>query len=490
MDPNEMIGPSGFGPNGFLALGDRAPYAYRIDFENMTNATAPAQQVIITDPLNTNLDWTTFKISEFGFGDLIVPLPLNVQHVETNLTVNYLGAVLQVQIQIGIDPASGVMRAQFQSIDPATSLPPPVQLGFLPPEDGTGRGQGHVTYSVRPRSGVATGIQMRNIALISFDNQTLISTDQIDPLNAAAGVDPARQCLITFDAGAPISHVLPLPAQSQELQVLVSWTGQDDAGGSGVASYDVYVSDNGGAWSLWQGNATVTTAVFQGLPQHSYGFKTIARDYAGNVEAQHGSADATTQIVANPGFQLTVNPGSTNLNLHDTFIYTVTIRNLGSVTLNNVVMSNTVPAGISPQSTTQDHGSSAIGAGSLVWALGTMNANDSATMSVTATAAVGGTWTNICSAWDSGRAVTAAGLELIQIGGGGTAPSLGVGLAGQGLTLTWPATATGYYLETTSSLLTEANWTPVTNPPALLNGQNTVELPLAELQRFYRLHAQ
>ena len=34
-------------------------FPYRIDFENAPTATAPAQQVVITDPLDPNLDWST-----------------------------------------------------------------------------------------------------------------------------------------------------------------------------------------------------------------------------------------------------------------------------------------------------------------------------------------------------------------------------------------------------------------------------------------------
>ena len=220
---------------------------YRIDFENYTNASAPAQQVIITDQLSTNFDWTTFNVTEVGFGDVLISLPPGTQHYEVNLPVTYLGTNFQVQIQIGINPNSGQVYANFRSIDPNTSLPPPVNIGFLPPEDGTGRGQGHVSYTIRAKSGLPTGAQLRNVALISFDNLPAISTDQVDPLDPAKGIDPSKQALITIDAIAPTSHVASLPAQSQMLQILVSWAGQDDVGGSGIASYNIYVSDNGGA---------------------------------------------------------------------------------------------------------------------------------------------------------------------------------------------------------------------------------------------------
>ena len=124
-DPNQMTGPAGFGPNGFLS--SASTLAYRIDFENLTNASAPAQQVIITDQLSTNFDWSTFNVSEVGFGDTLIALPPGIQYFATNVPFTYLGTNFEVQIQVGIQPASGQVYANFRSIDPATSLPPPLR---------------------------------------------------------------------------------------------------------------------------------------------------------------------------------------------------------------------------------------------------------------------------------------------------------------------------------------------------------------------------
>ena len=482
-----MIGPAGFGPNGYLASAN--PLAYRIDFENMTNASAPAQQVVITDQLSTNYNWSTFNISEFGFGDRIIALPPGVQHMETNLSMSFLGTDIEVQVQIGIDSKTGLIRARFQSIDPSTSLPPPVNIGFLPPEDGTGRGQGHVTYNIRARAGVTTGVQLRNVALISFDGQTVISTDQIDPLNPAAGVDPTRQCLITIDSVAPTSHVVALPAQSQALQVPVSWTGQDDPGGSGVGSYDVYYNDNGGAWTLWQSATASTNASFRGQPQHTYGFTSRAHDNAGNIESQRLVADASTKIVANPQFQLSVSPTSTNLNNSTTFSYTVTVKNIGSLTLNNVTMSNAMPAGISLDWVQYGRGGATIGDSSILWSLGNMNTNVSASMNVTADTVADGTWTNFFWVADSEGAASSTMSQQIQIGAVNS-PVLTVTRTNSQVVLSWPTVASSYYLESTTNLVSLANWLQVTNVPVTVNSQQTVTLPTSGVRQFFRLHSQ
>ena len=66
----------------------------------------------------------------------------------------------------------------------------------------------------------------------------------------------------------------------------VGWTGQDDSGGSGIASYNIYVSDDGGAFRLWLTNTVTTSATFTGQDGHTYGFYSVATDNAGNEEAR------------------------------------------------------------------------------------------------------------------------------------------------------------------------------------------------------------
>ena len=139
-DPNRLTGPAGFGIENYVIESNL--FAYEISFENQTNATAPAQIVQITDPLSTNLDWQTFQLTEIAFGNVFIPIAPNIQHFQTNLPFSLDGVNFQVQIEAGISLASGQMFANFFSIDPLTGLPPEAEVGFLPPEDGTGRGMG------------------------------------------------------------------------------------------------------------------------------------------------------------------------------------------------------------------------------------------------------------------------------------------------------------------------------------------------------------
>jgi hypothetical protein len=292
-DPNQKIGPTGFGANGFLS--SDTLMAYRVDFENETNATAPSQQTVITDRLSTNLDWSTLQWTEIGWGDQLIVVPPNTQHFETNVPMSYLGTSFEVQVEAGIHLSSGQAYVTFRSIDPATGLPPAVEIGFLPPEDGTGRGQGHFAYTLRPKPNLPTGTQIRNVALISFDNQPAIATNQRDPHDPSQGTDPTKEALNTIDADPPTSTVAPLLPIQANCSFQVCWSGTD--AGSGVISYDIYVSTNGGPQTLWLAGTTETCATFDGQGGNTYAFYSIARDGAGNTQTVP-SAEATTTVTA------------------------------------------------------------------------------------------------------------------------------------------------------------------------------------------------
>ncbi|MCB1967173.1 MAG: cadherin-like domain-containing protein, partial [Candidatus Accumulibacter sp.] len=294
-DPNQKLAPAGFGPAGYITPSAALPY--RVDFENEATATAPAQNVTITDQLDTDLDWSSFALTEIGFGDHRIAVPANTQYFETVVPVHYNNQDFEVQIEVGINLALGRVFAHFYSIDPNTSLPPDVLTGFLPPEDGTGRGMGYIAYRIDQKPGLATGTEIKNIALISFDGQPWIATNQVDPHNPAAGTDPAKEARNTIDAGAPTSAVVSLQSIRTAPDFLVTWNGADDAGGSGIASHDIYVSTDGGSYALWQDDSTATSATFSGQAGHSYAFYSVAQDNVGHIEAAPASPDASTQVV-------------------------------------------------------------------------------------------------------------------------------------------------------------------------------------------------
>ncbi len=271
---------------------------YRVDFGNPSTATSPAQQVTIIDQLDPSLNANTFQLTGIGWGDFNLSIPAGSQTFQTTVSMTYNNETFDVVVSAGINFSTRQVYAKFYSLDPTSQLPPDVLTGFLPPENGTGRGQGYLSFSVSPSPGLATGTQIRNVAVISFDNQTTISTDQVNDDDPSQGVDPTKQDLITIDSVAPTSSVALLPAMTTSTQIPVSWSGTDDTGGSGIASFTIEVAVDGGPYKVWLQDTALTSATYTAQTgSHTYSFISQATDAAGNVEAMHSKADATTRVV-------------------------------------------------------------------------------------------------------------------------------------------------------------------------------------------------
>jgi RHS repeat-associated protein len=281
-DPNDKLGPGGFGAAGFI-LPDGA-LAYQVRFENESDATAPAREIIVTDTLAPNLDLDTFELTEIAFADQSISVPPGFNHSETTVPIKANGTDLLVSVQAALDRPSRTFTLHLQAIDPATGwFPEDPLLGLLYPNDDTGRGTGSVSYRVAPKTGLPSGTVIENRARIVFDFNDPIDTPLVRN---------------TLDAAAPTSYVLPLPAPATDPQFTVQWTGQDEAGGSGVAGYDVYVSVDGGAYVLLMSNTQETSVPVVGQPGHIYAFYSVARDNVGHIEDPPFVPDAVIHILS------------------------------------------------------------------------------------------------------------------------------------------------------------------------------------------------
>jgi hypothetical protein len=328
-DPNNKVGPQGFGTSQFLS--GQQPLHYSVSFENDPTATAPAQQVVITDQLDpTKVDLTTLSLGPIAFGSNQVVPPLNSNTFATTVSLQP-AQNLNVQVTGSLDPNSGLLTWIFASIDPTTGNPPTdPSVGFLPPDVTPPEGDGSVLFTVMPKQGLATGTQFTNQATIVFDTNAPIST-------------PAW--LNTLDVTPPVSTVSALPAtevanSGGSATFNVSWSGTDV--GSGIATYTIYASDNGGPFTSWQTATTQTSASFTGTVGDTYGFYSIATDNVGNVEATKTVAEASTQVtVASPVTPtVTVTPSSSTITTVQSLLVTVSVSGgsgnptpTGSVTL-------------------------------------------------------------------------------------------------------------------------------------------------------------
>lgn len=284
-DPNDITGPAGFGSENFTTSDHVFPYTIR--FENdPVQATAPAQEVFVTLQLDPDLDWTTFELGDVGFGSMVINVPAGRNAYDTRVTYqNQDGSPLLVDFHGALDLATGIVTWTFRSVDPqAGGLPEGVFDGFLPVNDDSARGEGFINYLVRPKSGLVTGTVIEAQASIVFDINDPIVTNTFTN---------------RLDVGAPSATVVPLATVTNSATFVVNWNGVDDASGSpgsGIASFDVFVSDNGGPYSLFQEATTSSSAVFSGEYGHTYRFISIATDHLGFREPWAEIAEATTRL--------------------------------------------------------------------------------------------------------------------------------------------------------------------------------------------------
>ena len=288
LDPNDKLGPIGSGPERYLT--GLEPLPYTILFENKPEATAAAQDVIITDQLDRsrfNLD--TFELGRISFGNGRVAIPPpGLQQWNTDVDLRPANNLI-VRVIAALDRTTALVTWRFISLDPATMQPTEDPLaGFLPPNHNPPEGDGAVTFSISSLPNQPLGTEITNQARIVFDTNPPIDT----PV-----------WLNTIDNAKPASAVTALAPTQSSRRFPVSWSGSDL--GAGVATYTIYVSENGGPYTIWLANTEATSALYDGRPTTNYTFYSVARDGAGNVEDTPSSADASTTTPAVPPVQLT-----------------------------------------------------------------------------------------------------------------------------------------------------------------------------------------
>ena len=275
-DPNGKI-TVGYGDQGFIPPG--TTITYTIYFENQASATAPAQKVVVTDPLDANVDWSTVQLSQIGFNNVTLTVPGGLQSYSTQTNVSTDSN--PVNVTASLNPSTGTLTWTMQSVDRTTGgIPANPMAGFLPPDNASRQGEGFVTFTVKPKSGLANGAAIYNQASIVFDANASISTNKVTN---------------TIDSVYPTSAVDPLLATTTTASFTVSWSGTDP-GGAGIASYDIYSSIDGGSFTLWQTATSATSATFNGALGHTYSFYSMATDNVGHRQQTPGQAQMITTV--------------------------------------------------------------------------------------------------------------------------------------------------------------------------------------------------
>lgn len=272
-DPNDIVGPSGFGDERWI--GTASAHHYKIRYENDPDfATAPAQVVRISHPLDEHADIRSFRLGNFGFGDTTFTVPENVSYFSGMLDVQDRYGLL-VEVTAGIDVNKREAFWLFRSLDPANmDLPRNPLSGYLPVNDSTGIGEGFVDYTIRLAPDAQTGDEISAVAAIYFDDNPPIDTPRI---------------FNTIDADAPVSELMVNIDPDDPLVAEISIGGQDV--GAGFRDVDIYVSVDDGPFELWQ-RAVEPPLVLYTLEEGSvYAFRGVARDFTGNREVHTSGSD-------------------------------------------------------------------------------------------------------------------------------------------------------------------------------------------------------
>ena len=267
-DPNLIKGPDGAPDKAWISVKNIIPYT--ILFENDTTATAPVQYLRISSPLEPKQDAATLELGDVGFNNFSFEIPKGNSFYYQRLDARD-STGLFIDMTAGYDIVTNNIFWEFQAIDPITLLPPEDPLaGFVFVQDTLNPEYGHgfVNFTIKPRQDAQTLDTIGARAFIVFDQNDTI------PTNIHKN---------TIDAVAPVSQINTITSISTN-PITLSWTGADDANGSGIDYYTVYVSTDQLNYNVLFPQIRRTDTTFSLPPGLNYCFFVLATDRAGNTE--------------------------------------------------------------------------------------------------------------------------------------------------------------------------------------------------------------
>ena len=380
IDPNDKIGPTGVGPNRVVSAQDEMEYLIR--FENFASASAPVQELIVVDYLDAGLDWTTARFKEMSYGGRIITPTAGSQSfairdtppADSPAITGIAAAQMIVNASGSVNPQMGRVEWRLWAMDTNTSYYPLDALtGFLPPENGTGRGQGYVKLGVRPKNNLPLGTAITNVATIVFDGNEPIATP---PVWNIIGDVPSLAATIAY-----------MPGQ-----------------------------------------------ILAGTP----------------------------------------------------FTYTVGLTNTGTNLVENVILTNALPSGVTVVHATATLGTVTVTNGAVIWNLGTVTNGVGGLLTVTASPSQEGTFANtIYYSGGSGLAIYSAPSAITVIGS--SRPPLAIRLLGGIAELAWPTNSAGFHLQRTTALAPLSTWDTLTNAPVTVGEEFRLQFTPGAGAEFYRL---
>ncbi|MBM4460396.1 MAG: DUF11 domain-containing protein [Chloroflexi bacterium] len=402
IDPNDKLGPAGIGSQ--RAVPADGELTYTINFENAITATAPVQELVVVDQLDPNLDWTTFQFSDVAYGNQLLSvsndsLQFSAREFPTPPTITgTTQGPMAVDITASLNPQTRRVEWRLKAIDTATGLPPEDPFaGFLPPEDGAGHGQGHVSFSIRPKPGIAIGTRITNTARIIFDNNNPIATNEVWNTIGDLSQLQFEAGMYEVDEDAGTATVTVRRVGGQLGRVTVNYTtsngsataGADYVAAAGTLTFadrdtadkmiTITIKDD----ALAEGNETLFLTLSDPTGGATLGEPKTATLTIADNEALPTGADLALSKVASP---VSVTVGSI-------VTYTLTVANQGPKAATGVILSDPLPAGFSLVSITVSQGA-CDGGNIITCGLGAINSGATATVVIAVAVTAAGTVTN------------------------------------------------------------------------------------------------
>jgi hypothetical protein len=277
-DPNGKFGP--IGATVARHVQGTGGLSYIVMFENEPIASAAAHEVLMQDVLDT----LVFERGSVTFDYVVVAgqvraLVGDPSAFEVTLDLRP-GRNALVHCVGWTEPATNTIVVRLETLDPATGRPPEdPRAGFLPPNVISPEGEGAIGFTVLPKVGIEGGSTFANYARIIFDGNAPIVT-------------PVWTNVL--DSSPPVSQVLALPAVSNDSVLTVSWVGSDE--GSGIATFDVYVAEDGGRYRPWRIGTSATRDTIHVAEHRCYTFFSVGVDSVGLRETAPLAPDASTCV--------------------------------------------------------------------------------------------------------------------------------------------------------------------------------------------------
>lgn len=280
-DPNEMIGPDGYGDNHYIKPAPEM--SYTITYENKSTATAPAHEVFVYDTLSASMyDLASFSFTSFGWADTIIRVDGdNMKEFVQDIVLEEEQMVVRVSGEF--DAETGIATWSFITLDMNLNPEEDPDKGYLIPNNADHAGEGFVSFAINHLSELGNGAQIANKATIIFDANAPIETNNY---------------INTLDADLPQSQAISVSRDANN-QLVIEWTALDAT--SGIGSVDLYVSKNDGEYELVEAFLSGDSYQMPYERDTVYCFATIARDNVGWTEFKENGmtceATFTTQDI-------------------------------------------------------------------------------------------------------------------------------------------------------------------------------------------------